>query len=1547
MARSSSRSRSRSRSRSAEPEAQDASSTSFDQLQALRHVQLIERNEYPLRHLARDKVRRRARASRQDDEEDEEDDGALCFCALPDAVEREDARRRGERVRRCDDVSCLNFATYVECSPSCAAGAFCRNQRLQHPERYPQLEPFRTEHKGYGVRTRERIGQLSIVGEYVGEIIDQKELARRLKSVPRHELNFYYLLLAPGVYIDARSKGSFTRFVNHSCEPNCKTEKWTVKGETRIAVIALTDIDVGEELTFDYQWKALGSRQIKCFCGAPSCKGVIGAQNDALKDAEAQTGYFRDPEKQETGRALVGKRVRVFLSPEDKTEYDVQLIKAYDEDQDRYEVEDLLEPAGYETDENDAEEEQEVGEKQYVQLKENGWQLYCPPEEREGDTVFAIPKKRLLPTSSGRSSAAGSREPSPKREVMSQSPVDTPSPVAMAKLESSFTTAKKNQYGEPLDRDGKIVSKTLLVKFLPKEYDARGLRSLFVSRKHPNALVDADVFHFLDGTGWALVELESNELAASFRRTLDRRNLLDKMLRVYQAGAKELENYRYQKGKVQVMRQQASTDKNNTSPSEEKENVQVVERQDPYCFGRKLNWLVTEEELKNLSVQQVLSASLEETLRVKYVKSIFHIAKGLRLDREDATSAIIALNRFFTFHAMPMEVDIYAATMLHLFLKAHARNVPWTAFVKEVYKAKHGAAAAERLTAASPELGVLKRHLVKAEGELLEGLHYDVTGEDPYALLDLLTTRKSSKKLVTMSQDGFTQQVTPFLSSLPPPEVQKEAKHLVAEALPLPIWTRTPVECVMLSVVYVSAAVTEALSPSSATPMTRIPDFLPQLDLQANTSEARMLLDCSLSICTQLKDRWLRLEKQSKASQQQKQKQKQKQTKNADSSEFDLEQFAVSKDKKDVEISERITRLLKHWINLPTPTVPSVLSVASAVSSVPMGMRNFGVTAPTQSGVKNFITFKAMGSSVPVPSSSTGQINEAEAVISALSIFPQKSAASDTIVGDTRLHTDEITKVESIRKRAFLGIISSEVNLDLAGQSVYLQSWPYLEQEVFFTEERGINEACLRELSAATTLSSLLPDRFMKLYGIIFPADRKDRQANESGATSNKPSSTATTVDELDLLAATIDDDGNPLPEGIDRLTRQKHYLAFEQPLHMFSGIFEAHVSLTPELRKKAIFDMLQSLSAVHDQGYVHRFVAPSHLLVFKNGIKLGGFHAMRKIANIKPKDGEGSSMAAYEMTDGERKEHCYGAWLYVTAPEVLLGETKYSWRADVWSAGCVALAILLEKVPFLQGPDIKVQLDLIYRLCGTPSSSWEGAHKLPLYSTFRPKHEYKMRLRKTLLEQRSKFPEFPEDAVEVLEAMLQLDPSRRCTVKKLLEMRYFDSVRSSGRTFDFSGLPSTFPVQKKKLVQHLLKSKAKKHRSAGSSSRSSGSARPSHHHSSHRHSNSDHHRHKRSASSAHDGSSSGGDKSSHHDRHRPRTDKRKSRSLSTSRREVKHAMEDVEMQDASEYVPLPASFTASAGYSPSQPMVDTDDSLPRREKRVKLGWGMGLNSES
>lgn len=46
--------------------------------------------------------------------------------------------------------------------------------------------------------------------------------------------------------IDAGPKGNYSRFMNHSCQPNCETQKWTVNGDTRVGLFAVRDIPVGE-----------------------------------------------------------------------------------------------------------------------------------------------------------------------------------------------------------------------------------------------------------------------------------------------------------------------------------------------------------------------------------------------------------------------------------------------------------------------------------------------------------------------------------------------------------------------------------------------------------------------------------------------------------------------------------------------------------------------------------------------------------------------------------------------------------------------------------------------------------------------------------------------------------------------------------------------------------------------------------------------------------------------------------------------------------------------------------------------------------------------------------------------------------------------------------------------------------------------------------------------------------------------------------------------------------------------------------------------------
>lgn len=75
--------------------------------------------------------------------------------------------------------------------------------------------------------------------------------------------------------------------VNHSCAPNCG-----MRGD--IIVVALRDIAVGEELTYDYAMSdASDYDEFHCACGAATCRGVIRGTDwrDATLTAR-YAGYF-------------------------------------------------------------------------------------------------------------------------------------------------------------------------------------------------------------------------------------------------------------------------------------------------------------------------------------------------------------------------------------------------------------------------------------------------------------------------------------------------------------------------------------------------------------------------------------------------------------------------------------------------------------------------------------------------------------------------------------------------------------------------------------------------------------------------------------------------------------------------------------------------------------------------------------------------------------------------------------------------------------------------------------------------------------------------------------------------------------------------------------------------------------------------------------------------------------------------------------------------------------------------------------------------------
>lgn len=71
--------------------------------------------------------------------------------------------------------------------------------------------------------------------------------------------------------IDATFVGNGARFANHSCEPNAVSKAVGAK----VYLFAIRDINVGEEIVYDYRIRKVEGRRLKCDCGSKNCKGYI------------------------------------------------------------------------------------------------------------------------------------------------------------------------------------------------------------------------------------------------------------------------------------------------------------------------------------------------------------------------------------------------------------------------------------------------------------------------------------------------------------------------------------------------------------------------------------------------------------------------------------------------------------------------------------------------------------------------------------------------------------------------------------------------------------------------------------------------------------------------------------------------------------------------------------------------------------------------------------------------------------------------------------------------------------------------------------------------------------------------------------------------------------------------------------------------------------------------------------------------------------------------------------------------------------------------
>jgi histone-lysine N-methyltransferase SETD2 len=209
----------------------------------------------------------------------DEDDVMICQCKTIWAT---DTTSVG-----CGEA-CLNRMLNIECvAEHCPSGARCSNQAFTRREAAP-LAVRRAGAKGFGLFTAGPLRAGQFIIEYVGEVLEEDEYARRREFYAgTGQRHYYFMNVGNGEVIDATRKGGEGRFINHSCAPNCETQKWVVRGELAIGLFALEDVPAGAELTFDYNFERYGDKPMKCLCGAPGCRGMIGGTQETAASAAA------------------------------------------------------------------------------------------------------------------------------------------------------------------------------------------------------------------------------------------------------------------------------------------------------------------------------------------------------------------------------------------------------------------------------------------------------------------------------------------------------------------------------------------------------------------------------------------------------------------------------------------------------------------------------------------------------------------------------------------------------------------------------------------------------------------------------------------------------------------------------------------------------------------------------------------------------------------------------------------------------------------------------------------------------------------------------------------------------------------------------------------------------------------------------------------------------------------------------------------------------------------------------------------------------------
>jgi SET domain-containing protein len=142
----------------------------------------------------------------------------------------------------------------------------------------PPIQVRRSRIQGRGVFATRDIVEGERIVEYTGEVITHKEADALCDDESMRRHHTFLFAVDDRWVIDGARGGNGSRFINHSCDPNCES---VIVGR-RVYIHALRDIAEGEELLYDY-WYVTDEtytmddlrRIYPCRCRAATCRGTL------------------------------------------------------------------------------------------------------------------------------------------------------------------------------------------------------------------------------------------------------------------------------------------------------------------------------------------------------------------------------------------------------------------------------------------------------------------------------------------------------------------------------------------------------------------------------------------------------------------------------------------------------------------------------------------------------------------------------------------------------------------------------------------------------------------------------------------------------------------------------------------------------------------------------------------------------------------------------------------------------------------------------------------------------------------------------------------------------------------------------------------------------------------------------------------------------------------------------------------------------------------------------------------------------------------------